>query len=47
MMRYTYRPLDEAREARRKAAMDFLGAVFLAMSIAVPMAFFFILEFAP
>jgi hypothetical protein len=47
MTRYTYRPLDEAIEARRKAAMDFLGAFLLAMSIALPMAFFFFLEFAP
>lgn len=47
MTRYTYRPLDEAIEARRKAAMDFLAAFLLAMSIALPMAYFFFMEFAP
>lgn len=37
-MRYTYRPLDERLEARRRAAMDFLGAVFLAMGVVLPVA---------
>lgn len=47
MTRYTYRPLDERLEDRRKAAMDFLAAFLLAMSIALPMAYFFFMEFGP
>jgi hypothetical protein len=43
MTRYTYRPLDEAIEARRKAAMDFLAAFLLAMCIAMPLALFWFL----
>jgi hypothetical protein len=42
-MRYTYRPHAEAIEARRKAAMDFLGAFLLAMCIAMPLALFWFL----
>lgn len=47
MTRWTYSPLAERLEARRKAAMDFLAAFLLAMSIALPMAYFFFMEFAP
>ena len=43
MTRYTYRPLDERLEARRRAAMDFLAAFLLAMCIAMPMALFWFL----
>lgn len=38
MTRYTYRPLDERLEARRRAAMDFLGAVALAIGVVLPVA---------
>ncbi len=47
MTRYTYRPLDERLEARRRAAMDFLAAFLLAMSIAAPMAYFVLVGVAP
>lgn len=43
MTRYTYQPLAERLEARRRAAMDFLAAFLLAMSIAMPMALFWFL----
>lgn len=39
-MRYTYRPADEALEARRRAAMDFLGAIALAMGVVLPVALY-------
>jgi len=39
-MRYTYQPLAERLEARRRAAMDFLAAFLLAMSIFLPFALF-------
>lgn len=42
-MLYRYRPLDERLEARRRAAMDFLAAFLLAMTIAMPMALFWFL----
>ena len=40
MMRYTYRPADEALEARRRAAMDVLGAIALAMGVFLPVALY-------
>lgn len=39
-MRYTHRPADEALEARRRAAMDVLGAVALAMGVVLPVALY-------
>ena len=41
-MRYTYRPLDESIEARRKAAMDVLGALLFAMWIFLPVYLWFV-----
>lgn len=42
-MRYTYRPLDEAIEARRKAAMDVLAAFLLAMCVFLPLCLYWVL----
>jgi len=42
-MRYTYRPLDEAIEARRRAAMDVLGAFLLAMCVFLPLCLYWVL----
>ena len=40
-MRYTYRPLDEAIEARRRAACDLLAAFLLAMCVFLPFCLWF------
>ena len=39
-MRYRYLPLTERLEARRRAAMDVLGAVALAMGVVLPVALY-------
>ena len=36
-MRYTYQPLAERLEMRRRAAMDVLGAVLLALCVFLPL----------
>lgn len=41
MTRYTYRPLAEAIEARRRAAMDVLAAFLLAMCVFLPFFLWF------
>lgn len=43
MTRYTYRPLDEAIEARRRAAMDVLAAFLLAMCVFLPLCLYWVL----
>ncbi len=40
-MNYRYRPRAEDIEARRRAAMSVLGALFLAVSIGIPFALHF------